>query len=464
MNTKMKIQLIHLNSTKQEYLPIALGQISSVLKENGYEVDIVDTTFGMSQNKIVKRIKRFNPDIIGISSMSGDFLGAISLKNSILENDFNIPIVLGGVHATVVPEDAIKYFDIVCIGEGEYPFLELVNKIKGNIYDIKNFWFKKNGVVLKLPLRPVIKDLDSLPFADREGFDYKRYLKSRNYQADFLSGRGCVFNCNYCINYAVKKIYGTKSFVRKRSVNNLIEEIEQVQQMWKIKSINFYDDLFVYDHKWLAEFSKKYSSKIGLPFFCNSRIEFTDKRTLLLLEKGGCDQVQIGVESGSEKIRKDVLNRQMKNSQILKVFQETKRIGIKTLAYNMLGIPFETEADIKETIDLNKAIQPDEMQVSFFTAYPGTKLYDICMKNGWMSGPVPASFLSDTNVNYPQLPKEKIKEYYRRFGFDVYFSTNPTKAMLYLIKASLYPFYQKNRNRIPITLKRILQLSKSLRA
>jgi hypothetical protein len=214
----------------------------------------------------------------------------------------------------------------------------------------------------------------------------------------------------------------------------------------------------------LEEFSKKYSSKIGLPFVCNSRIEFTDKRTLLLLKKGGCDQVQIGVESGSEKIRKDVLNRQMKNSQIVKVFQEAKRIGMKTLAYNMLGIPFETEADIKETIDLNKSIQPDEMQVSFFTAYPGTKLYDICMKNGWMSGPVPASFLSDTNVNYPHLPKEKIKEYYRRFGFDVYFSTNPTKAMLYLIKASLYPFYQKNRNRIPIILKRILQLSKSLRA
>jgi radical SAM superfamily enzyme YgiQ (UPF0313 family) len=464
MKFKMRIQLIYLNSTKEEFLPFGIAHISSILKENGFDVNIIDTTFGMSQKDIIKKISKFSPDIIGMSSMSVDFLHAVSLKNKILENGFDIPIILGGVHATVAPEESIKHFDIVCRGEGEYPFFELANKIKENFFNIKNFWFKRNGVILKLPLRPLIKDLDRLPFVDREGFNYNRYLRSRDNQADFLSGRGCAFNCNYCINYAIKKNYHSGPFIRKRSVNNLIEEIEQTRQTWKIKSILFHDDLFVYNKKWLKEFSIKYSSEIGLPFFCNSRVEFTDKESLILLKKSGCEQLEIGIESGSEKIRNNVLNRRMKNSQIIKVFQSAKKIGIRTKSYNMIGIPFENESNIQETINLNKMIQPDEVQVSFFTAYPGTKLYDICKENGWISSKLPSSYFTDTNVNYLQLPKNKIKEYYKRFAFDVYSKTDFKKAMLYFIKANFYPSYQRIRDKIPDRFKGIFWQSSSLRA
>jgi radical SAM superfamily enzyme YgiQ (UPF0313 family) len=172
----------------------------------------------------------------------------------------------------------------------------------------------------------------------------------------------------------------------------------------------------------------------------------------------------MGIESGSEKIRNNVLNRRMKNSQIVKIFQSAKKIGIRTKSYNMMGIPFENESNIQETINLNKMIQPDEVQVSFFTAYPGTKLYDICKENGWISSKLPSSYFTDTNVNYPKLPKRKIKEYYKRFAFEVYSKTDFKKAMLYLIKANFYQSYQRIRDKIPDRFKGGFWQSSSLRA
>jgi radical SAM superfamily enzyme YgiQ (UPF0313 family) len=170
--------------------------------------------------------------LIAFSVLSTEFEFSIKISKLIKEN-FQIPIIFGGIHPTIEPKEVIKneYVYMVCIGEGEDTLLELVNKMESG-KDVKNIlglWVKENGRVFKSPIRPLETNLDKFPFPDREIFDKRHFIKDYP-GSPFLTSRGCPYKCTYCCNHLLQKIYNYKNYVRFRSVDNVLDEMEFVKK------------------------------------------------------------------------------------------------------------------------------------------------------------------------------------------------------------------------------------------
>jgi len=263
-------------------------------------------------------------------------------------------------------------------------------------------------------LRHLISNLDDLPFPDYNLFDYGNILARNNYVATFMAARGCPFNCTYCCNHKLRNIYQEHGkYIRYKSVDYLLKEIENITEKFNVKRLAFDDDTFTLSSKWIKEFCEKYSQRFALNFSCNARADRISKNELTTLKKTGCDTVHFGIESGSEWLRKNVLKRDMTNEQIIQVFKNAHDLEMKTCSYNMIGIPFETTEMIQETINLNKSIAPDIIQVSVFFPYPHTDLWKICKENGFLTEKTLTNYFEKSNLNLPTLTKKELIKYYR---------------------------------------------------
>lgn len=460
----MKILFIYPNITGHENISLGLASLSSYLKKEGHETDLVDFTWGISIVDCINKVKKSKPDIIGFSVLSGEFLFSLQVARELKKN-FHIPIIFGGVHPTVAPEETIRQEDVdmICIGEGELALAQLLNNMeKGEeIFHIANFWFKNNGTIIQNPVRPLIQDLDSLPYPDRELFNYSRYMEATSGTADVISGRGCPFSCTYCINHFLQKLYHEekgKRFLRRHSVDYILGEISFLVQKYSVKHINFEDDLFTLDKKWLREFSEKYPRKFNIPFSCNARVETINEEVANLLKKANCVSVSMGIESGSERIRKKVLKRHMSNNQIINAFKWAKEAGLNTTSYNMLGIPFETRHDMEETIRLNQTVKPDFLASSIFLPYPGTELYYLCKERGWIqeNTDIPSSHRVKSIMNYPHISAKEIEKWKKWFRFKVFIRYNILKAFTILPFDLGYGIFFKLRAKIPRNIKNIM--------
>ena len=456
----MKILFIYPNITKEEGISPGIAYLSGYLKQHGYKTDLVDFTWTNNINSCIKKIRQSKPDIIGFTSTTMDFDFCVKVANEI-KNNFDIPIVFGGVHPTTAPEETInkKSIDIVCIGEGELALTELLDRMeKGEAVElIRNFWFKKEGQIIRNPMRPLIENLDVLS-CDRELFDYKKYLKARGYIIDIYSGRGCPYKCAYCINHALQKLYDGKGrYVRLRSIKNLIQEIQELQKKYNVKAIAFPDDTFTYNKRWLKEFCTEYAKNIKLPFSCNGRVENIDSELCKTLKDAGCNSIMFGVESGSEKIRREILRRPISDGMIISAFKNTKNAGIRTFSYNMVGIPCETAEDIKKTIELNKKIEPDEVQCTIFYPFPGTDLLYLCEENGWITKRRTKDYSLESIMKYEHITPNEIKKQRDFFAFNVFKAYNKSKAVRSLLIGKYYNIYLKVRGRTPLLLRQMIQ-------
>lgn len=449
----MKVLLIYPNVVESpKDISLGLGIISALLKQKKHEVGLIDTTFKITKTEIIKKIKDFNPDIVGVTAATNDLYNAINICN-LIKKIKNVPIVCGGYHATIAPEDIIKQdcFDIVAIGEAEYSFLELIGSIeKGKInYNLRNLWFKNQGKIIKNPIGHLNEELDKLPFADREIFNYQKYIDSNRGLATFLSTKGCPFMCTYCINKVlIEKYKGKGTYLRFRSVENLFQEIKQVIKNYKVKEIEFYDDTFTLNKSRLREFCKKYPKEVNLPFYINARVNAVTKKDFQMLKKAGCVRVSIGIESGDTKIRNPVLKRNQTEEQIINTFKWAKEAGLKTYSFNMIGIPYETKESIEKTIEINRKINPDYVGVSIFNAFKGTELYDLCLKKNWLTNNYSKSYFQSTNIKHPNFTSRQLKQIRDRFGFEVYKHKNKKRAYIDLIdkKLTKAPFYARLRS------------------
>ena len=414
----MNVLFIYLIPPKNEYqmgYTQGIGFLSTILKKNNHNTSLIriDT---LDKDEIGKSIQDFKPGLIALSCTSDQSYLAKDISKYIKEN-FNIPVILGGVHATVAPDDSITCeVNAICLGEGDHALLEFVETLeKGkDISKIKNFWIKKDGKIIKNPPRPLIQDLDSLGFPDRDMFDYKTLLKGYYNGLEFLAGRGCPYQCSYCINHVLQKLNKGSKFVRWRSVNNVLSEMKLVMPKYKgcYDIITFHDDTFTLDKNWFKEFAEKYSKEISFPFRCATRANFIDEEMVSLLKKANCKEVWIGVEAGDEDMRNKILSKRITDEQIIKAFKLCKDNGIKTTAFNMIGVPYETEETINKTIEINKKIKADNIMLSIFQPYPGTELGELCKKNGWLTEKRVGGVYKTTVLNQPDMPKKKL-EYYR---------------------------------------------------
>lgn len=464
----MKILLIYPNIIESpKEISAGLASVGAVLKEDGHMVRLLDTTFGNRSDEIImQQVNAFKPEMVCITVATNDFKFGIHILDVIREQYPTVPTIVGGIHATVAPEEVIsqKNVDMVCVGEGDLPIRDVARMIAKGVKrtDILNIWFKKNGKIISNLQRP-LPNLDELPIPDRGLFDFQKYIDWHGGQATIISTRGCPYPCTYCVNRKQKEIYkGSGSFVRYKSVDKLLAEIKGIKENYKVKEILFNDDTFTLDPRRIKEFCEKYPVIIGkLPFIINGRVNTVNRDMLMMLAKAGCERINMGVECGNEWIRNKILERDMTDEQIINTFHWAKEAGIETYAFNIIGLPYETRENIQETIELNRKINPDFIGVSIFTAFPGTPLYDLCKKEGWLAEGYSTSYFQDTNVRHPNFTIEELKKIRDNFGFEVYRKTKPLRAYVDLIdkKMTKYHAYMRLRSMlIAAGFKKILHI------
>ena len=359
--------------------PLGIMYLSSAIKKIGHQVDLALTNENLEQ-----KINDFKPDFVSYSVMTGDqeMYDNINKKLKLKNNFFSFA---GGPHPTFFPEMLKNSsFDAICRGEGEKSIQQLLEN--PNSKKIPNFWIKSSKGIIKNPLNSLIENLDEISFPDRElVFKYPE-IKNGPIK-HFIASRGCPYDCTYCFNKSYSELYeGKGKRVRFRSVDNLIQEVEEVILSSPTKIIYFQDDTFILKPDWIKEFSKKYKKKIRLPFHCHTRANLVTEEIVKNLKFAGCYSVHIAAEAGNKEIRENVLNRKMSNKQIISSTKLLGKYGIKTMLQNILGLPFTTLKNDFETLELNLKCQPDYAWASIFQPYPKTELGERCVKQKVYTG------------------------------------------------------------------------------
>jgi anaerobic magnesium-protoporphyrin IX monomethyl ester cyclase len=455
----MRILLIYPNITSQEGISPGLAYLSGSLKDAGHTVKLFDFTWEKNVRKCIDLVKSYRPGLIGFTSTAMDYGFAKDAAARIREHSKAL-IVFGGPHATTAPDEILKEaaVDMVCVGECEYALVELAGKLerKVNIDDVQNVHSKRNGSIIRNPPRPLLQDLDSLR-CDRDIYDFAKYIKARGGVLDVYAGRGCPYRCNYCINHVLQDMYRGQRYVRMRSVNGIIDEIKVLRKKYDVRSISFPDDTFTFNRDWVKDFCRAYKREIDLPFIINGRVENVDDRMAKALKDGHCVSVLFGVESGSDRIRREVLNRHVSDKQIISAFKACRKLGIKTFSFNMVGIPHETKADIQKTIRLNQRLMPDEVQVTIFYPFPGTELQKVCEAEGLIGEGTLKDYSEGSIMRYKDISRKELKRIRDMFAFHVFWAYDKPKAIRSLLIGKSYNLYLALRGSTPPALRRLAQ-------
>lgn len=390
-NKNMRISLINTQILEGNNIvpPLGLLYIAAVLEKNGHILQVFDVD--PEVYNLIEDIKNFKPDMIGLSFLTPTYRKALNLVKKLKKEIPNAIYVCGGVHPTIQPIETLNEFgvDFVVVGEGENTIVELCEKLekKENIDTVKGIVYSNNGQVINTGKQDLIKDLDSLPFPARHLLNFEVYLNGpgiiRGYAVNRLTSivasRGCPYGCIYCGSH---NLFGRK--IRRRSVDNVIAEIEHLIQKYQIRGLYFCDDLFTNDHEWVKNFCRKLKEKnIKLVWACQSRVDTITEELMREMKSVGCIQIDFGVENGSDKILK-VLNKATNAAAIKRAFQMAKKVKIRTCATFMIGNPSETMEDLLETLRVAREISADFTVFYYTTPYPGTKLYEMARKNNWI--------------------------------------------------------------------------------
>jgi len=454
---KFKVLLVYPNLQLVTLIPSNIAILSAYLKRAGIDVKLFDTTFYQTEEKSVDEIRvehlqlrpfnfeekgvgyketdifedfqevvnEYRPDIIAVSATDITYDLGVALISKLKNRKAHV--IFGGVHPTFAPERVIqnKNIDSICIGEGEEALLELCEKMRGHsdITKIKNVWVKLNGEVYRNEVRALI-DLNNIPYEDFTVFEEKRFFRPMQGKLHRMIpvsiDRGCPFNCSFCAAPLKRKLYrdsGYGQYYRVKEISNVISELEFQVEKYKADYIYFNSEtFFARKEKDIERFAKEYSAKIGLPFWCQTRIEtITDKR-IRLLEDMNCDRISIGLEHGNEEFRKNILDKNFSNEQVIKAFAILEKRRIPVSVNNMIGFPDETRDLVFDTIKLNRRIKADSINAFFFVPYTGTPLRKYCIEKKFfdpqlhIDGPMIGS-----SLDMPQLSSEQIKGLVRTF-------------------------------------------------
>ena len=255
---------------------LGIGYLSAVLKQMGHETSLVHVVEPPEREWLVARVKAEAPDLVGFSSTTHMFRH-VARWAGWLREELDVPAACGGVHPTIATAEVIETpgIDFACIGEAEDTLLELCEALEqgDDPSEIQGLWARKpDGAVARNAARPLLTDLDSLPFPDRGIFDPSLFCEDQHPRGTLMASRGCPFNCTYCSNHAQKSVYpNQKDYVRFRTPENVVAEIEQMLTTGeRIEYIRFDDDILTTDREWFSRLSSLYRERVGMPFICNS--------------------------------------------------------------------------------------------------------------------------------------------------------------------------------------------------
>ena len=398
-----------------------IGILVAILKQAGHLVDYFCVTESLLDDSILSYVDQYSPDLIGFSSNTLQWF-YVKKYAALIKSRFQTPIICGGCHPTFKPDEVIQdqNIDMICVGEGEVALKELLERMSSgkDISSIPNIWLKNEaGKIIKNDLGPLIIDLDLLPFADRSIVPYQTFINNYKVEPIFITSRGCPFHCTFCANSAYKKLYkGKGNWVRKRSPQHVIQEIQALREKYHFNTMNFYDECFGYHKKWITEFCHLYKQEFRYPFGCLIRAGTVDREWFRMMADAGLSIIYIGVESGNETIRKKVMNRNISDAVILKTCKDAMAEGIQVWTFNVIGVPGETVSTIDETMALNKLINPHFIQVSIYQPFPGTLLHDYCVENNLFAhANKQSNFFTDSCLRLPTISSDNLIKKYNEF-------------------------------------------------
>lgn len=428
-----------------DHIHFGISYISSVLKQHGHETKllVLPKRLRKKYHRVVDScIENFAPHLICFTAVSSEYPLISGVAKYIKDRYPDIFLLIGGVHPSLNPDHVMnEIFDGLCIGEGEYPTLELVQQLEDNRTPsgIANLWIRHGSHVEKNVPREFIQNLDELPFPDREMWvEWTDYSKSKCIRYNVLLGRGCPFRCSYCSNHALRNV-APGQYVRLRSPQNIIEEIKsicvrfpQTREIYlEIETIGINKTLAIE----LCSQIEKMNMALAHPltFGVNLRITPHDDLEPLFkaFQRSNISFVNIGVESGSERVRREVLRRNYSNNDIIRAVKLARKYGIKVCFYLLLGLPGETMEDYFETVNITRTCLPDWYALSIFYPYEGTDLYKFCQEKKYMKGMLETDWERQKPVlDSPGFSKKQIRNGYIWFQYRAYKGYRPTIALI----------------------------------
>lgn len=353
-----------------------LCSLSASAKRCGFkDIGLVDIRKLRGWNQFKRGIAIRKPDVVGLTMRSCDYNFVTKAIEIVKTTAEDIIVVVGGIHPTVATAEVARdeRIDYIITGEGEISFTGLLKSLSV-------------GARADRLIKGAAPDLDSLPFEDRELYDYKVTIRRPNYPGIFkspmitlLAGRGCLYNCSFC-QPAGRMLFGKE---RRRSVDNVIEEMTLLKERYNFNSFKFYDYSFISDPRWVEEFCAKYERhSFKADFLCQARSDqiSRNERLIKALSDIGLKLIIVGFESGSQRIL-DFLKKGTKVEENLEAASICKRRGVKVVANIMIGVPTETRDEVRETVSMVRKMKPDIVSISYYTPIPGSRLADYCAKN-----------------------------------------------------------------------------------
>ena len=420
------------------YYPIGLGYIAAAARKAGHDVLIADIDVlkrgndidysdeyrrlelyrqGINDSnhpvwqEIINILDDFQPDLVGITIMTTKFGSALKTAEIVKKWKPRMPIIAGGPHATLLPDQVLdcKNLDFIVRDEGETTFVELIEAIekKSDLENISGISYKVNSEKFHNAPKPYIENLDELEFPARD-----LLLKPENYSSEdmgvIMTSRGCPFNCSYCCHMWQRK-------VRNRSVDNILDEIRYVLENYNTRQIEFKDDSFTLNKPRIMELCQKLlDQKIKINWSCSTRVNLLDEELIIAMKKSGCNVVKLGIETGSEQILLDT-DKGVTFDQMRSAAKLLNKHKIFWSGYFMMGLPNETETDIRKTLSFMKEINPYYAGIGVYNPFPKTKLFEQGVEMGLLHKKVSLEHFFKTN------PKD-------------YFFINPDKRVKHIKK------------------------------
>lgn len=433
-------------------IQLGISYISALLKQHGHETRllVLESKQGAGEFPLVeRRLREFAPKLVCHTAVATQYPFMVDVARHIRRLRPDVCQVIGGPHVSLDPRQALADgFDVVCVGEGEYPTLELVDQLERGVRParIANLWIRAGDGVEQNPARPFLQPLDVLPPPDRGMWD--EWLDhSRPPVHTVLLGRGCPFQCTYCCNHALRKL-AAGPYVRMRDPDSIVREIATLQGPPDTEQDIYLEvETLMLDREWTEALCARLAGlnatrRRPIRFGANIRVTpNADVEGFLgVLARANVRSVNIGLESGSERVRREVLRRYYSNEDVLRTVRVARSHGMRVALYNLVGLPGETLADFLETARMNRLCRPDSPRTSVFFPYPGTELHRVCVARGLL----PAQIATERErrravLDLPGFPRRKIQECFDYFDLYVAHANPFVRRLNILVAQCLEP-------------------------